>query len=333
MLNRRAFLLGAISAAAVEPLAVRAQQVSSLPRVGILSISSRESPDTLAPQRVLQQALRDLGYVEGQNVILEYRWADGKVERLRELAAELARLDVDVIIAGSTPGARAAQQATSTIPIVSPAMGDPVGDGLVASLARPGGNVTGSTFLGPNLIAKRLELLKEALPRVARLGILWHPGAFAESTMRAMLHEAEMVAGNLGMRLHFAPVRHADDLGRAFVTIEAERTDALFVFDSVMLFALRPQIVVLATKHRLPSMFNNREAVELGALMSYGVSILDLIRRGAIYVDRIIKGAKPSDLPVEQPTKFDFVINLKTARALGLTIPPSLLLRADEVIE
>lgn len=332
-MDRRRFLVTSLAGVLVGPPAVRAQQASSLPRVGILSISSRESSDTLAPQNVLQQALRDLGYVEGQSVILEYRWADGKVERLRELAAELVRLDVDVIVAGSTPGARAARQATSTIPIVSPAMGDPVGDGLVASLARPGGNVTGSTFLGPNLIAKRLELLKEALPRVARLGILWHPGAFAESTMRAMLNEAETVAGNLGMRLHFAPVRDADDLGRAFVTIEAERTDALFVFDSVMLFTLRPQIVVLATKHRLPSMFNNREAVELGALMSYGVSILDLIRRGAVYVDRIIKGAKPSDLPVEQPTKFELIINLRTAKILGLTIPRLLLLRADQLIE
>lgn len=309
MLNRRAFLLGAISTAAIEPLAVRAQQGSSPPRVGILSISSRESSDTLAPQNVLQQALRDLGYVEGQNVILEYRWADGKVERLRELAAELAHLDVDVIIAGSTPSARAARQATSTMPIVSPAMGDPVGDGLVASLARPGGNVTGSTFLGPNLIAKRLELLEEALPRVARLGILWHPGAFTENTMRAVLHEAETVAGE---SRHAASLRTGTACGRPRARIRHDRGGAhrrsLRVRQRDV---VRPATTDRGPRHEAPAAVHvhNREVVELGALMSYGVSILDLIRRGAVYVDRIIKGAKPSDLPVEQPMRFELVIN------------------------
>lgn len=333
MVNRRAFLYGGLAASLTVPPLARAQQVSKRPRIGLLSSGSLRSPETVAALDALRQGLQELGYAEGRNILIEYRLADGSIERLPELAAELARLGVDVVVAGSTPGARAALKATTTIPIVSPAMGDPVGDGLVASLARPGGNLTGSTFLGPQLVAKRLELLKEALPTVSRPGILWHPGAFAESTMREMLQETEVAARILGMQPHFAAVGHADELARAFSTMSGAGADALFVFDSVMLFAERRQIVALATKHRLPSVVNNREAVELGALIGYGASIFDLVRRAAMYVDRILKGARPGDLPIEQPIKFDLVINLKTARALGLTIPPSLLLRAGQVIE
>jgi len=228
---------------------------------------------------------------------------------------------------------RAAQQATTTIPIVAGAMGDPVGDGLVASLARPGGNITGLTFLGPELVPKRLGLLKEALPKVTRVAALWHPGAFGERTTRDMLKGTEAAARALGVQLQLVEVRGPDELDRAFSTMAKERADALIVFPSTMLFNERRRIVALAAKHRLPSMFNNRESVELGGLISYGASITDLIRRAATYVDKILKGAKPADLPVEQATKFEFVINLRTAKALGLTIPQSLLLRADELIQ
>jgi putative ABC transport system substrate-binding protein len=242
-------------------------------------------------------------------------------------------LKVSLIVAAATPGARAARQATSTIPIVAVAMGDPVGDGLVASLARPGGNLTGTTFQGPNLLSKHLELLKEASPSISRVALLWHPGAFSESTMSQMLKDAEAAAATLRIRLHRVEVQRPDDLERAFSAIARERPDALVVAPSVMLFSERRRIVRLTAKHRLPSLFNNRQAVELGGLIGYGTSIFGLWRRTATYVDKILKGARPEDLPIEQPTTFELVINLKTAKALGLTIPASLLLRADQVIE
>lgn len=331
-MDRRVFLCGALAASTMPPPA-RAQPVSKIPRIGLLSMGSPGSPETEAAFAALRQGLREQGYVEGQSIVIEYRLADGSLERLQQLAAELVRLEVDVVVAGSTPGARAALKATTTIPIVSPAMGDPVGDGLVASLARPGGNLTGSTFLGPDLVAKRLELLKEAVPSVARPGILWHPGAFAESTMSEMRQEIESAARSLEMRPHFTAVGQPQELERAFATLRAESADAVFVFPSVMLFTERRRVVALATRHRLPSAFNNAEAVEIGALMGYGVSIFDLVRRAAIYVDRILKGVRPADLPIEQPTTFELVVNLKTARALRVTIPRSLLLRADRVFE
>ena len=294
------------------------------------SLESRESRVGLDAFR---QGLRERGYVEGQNIVVEYRAADGKIERLPGLASDLARLKVDLIVATGTPLARAAQQATTTIPIVSAVMGDPVGDGLVASLARPGGNITGLTFLGPELVPKRLELLKQAVPRVSRVAALWHPGAFGERTNRDMLKETEAAARTLGVQLQLVAVRGPDELDGAFSTMTRARADALIVFPSTMLFSERRRIVDLAAKHRLPSMAMAREFVELGGLIAYGASIPDLIRRGVTYVDKILKGAKPADLPVEQPTKFELVVNLKTAKALGLTIPQSLLLRADEVIK
>jgi putative ABC transport system substrate-binding protein len=246
---------------------------------------------------------------------------------------ELARLKVDLIVAGATPGARAAQQATSTIPIVAVAMGDPVGDGLVASLARPGGNLTGTSFLGPKLLPKHLELLREALPRISRVAMLWHPGAFAENTMGEMLKEAEAAATTLRLRLHRLEVQTPGELERVFSGLTGEPPEGLVIAPSTMLFNLRRRIVTLASRRRLPSLFNNRQAVELGGLIGYGTSIPALIRRTATYIDKIFKGASPADLPVEQPTTFELVINLKTAKALGLTIPPSLLARADQVIE
>jgi ABC-type uncharacterized transport system substrate-binding protein len=235
-------------------------------------------------------------------------------------------------VAQGTPAARAAQQATTTIPIVTPVMGDPVGDGLVASLARPGGNITGLTFLGPELVAKRLELLKEALPSVSRVAALWHRGAYAERTTSAMVQETEAAARTLGVHLQLVDVRGPDEFERAFSTMTSARADALLVFPSAMLFNERRRLVDLAARHRLPAMYQLREFVELGGLMAYGASITDLIRRSATHVDKILKGAKPADLPVEQPTKFELVINLKTAEALGLTIPPSHLFQADEVL-
>jgi putative ABC transport system substrate-binding protein len=314
------------------PLAAEAQP-TKVARLGYLVTGSLESPEVRVRRDAFRTGLRELGYVEGQNIVIEYRGAEGKIERLRGLATELTRLKVDLIMAVATPAARAAQQATSAIPIVATAMGDPVRDGLVASLARPGGNVTGTTFLGPELVPKRLELLKQALPRVSRVAGLWHPGAFSEGTMRDMLKETEAAARTLGVQLQLVAVRGPDEFDRAFSTMISERAEALLVFPSTMLFAEGKRIVDLAAKHRLPSMFNAREFVDLGGLIAYGASLSDLNRRAATYVDKILKGAKPADLPVEQPTKFELVVNLKTAKALGLTIPQSLVLRADEVIQ
>jgi putative tryptophan/tyrosine transport system substrate-binding protein len=316
----------------IGPLAAEGQS-PNVARLGYLVTGSLESPEVRVRRDAFRTGLRELGYVEGQNIVIEYRGADGKIERLLGLATELKRLKVDLIMAVATPAARAAQQATTAIPIVATAMGDPVRDGLVASLAKPGGNVTGTTFLGPELVPKRLELLKQALPRVVRVAGLWHPGAFSERTASDMLKETEAAAGTLGVQLQLVGVRGPDEFDRAFSTMIRERAEALLVFPSTMLFAEGKRIVDLAAKHRLPSMFNAREFVDLGGLIAYGASLSDLNRRAATYVDKILKGAKPGDLPVEQPTKFELVINLKTAKALGLTIPQSLLQRADQMIE
>jgi len=325
-------LLVVLAAILAAPLAVDAQP-PKVARIGYLVTGSLESPEAQVILNAFRQGLRERGYVEGQNILIEYRGADGKIERLPGLATELTRLKVDLILAGATPAARAAQQATTTIPIVASAMGDPVGDGLVASLGRPGGNVTGTTFLGPELVPKRLELLKEALPKVSRVAALWHPGAFGDRTTSDMLKETEIAARALGVHRQLVEVRSPADLDRAFSMMVRDRADALLVFPSPMLFAERKRIVDLATKHRLPSMFNAREFAELGGLIAYGANLADLTRRGATYVDKILKGARPADLPVEQPLKFDLVINLRTAQALGVTVPQSLLIRADDVIQ
>jgi putative tryptophan/tyrosine transport system substrate-binding protein len=314
-------------------LTLQAQQSARVPRIGVLMTGALGSPETKASLDSVRQGLRDHGYVEGQNIQIEYRSADGNIERFPGLATELASLKVDLIVAGATPAGRAARAATATIPIIVMAMGDPVGDGLVASLARPGGNLTGTTFLGPALVAKHLALLKEALPRATRIAILWQPDAFADSTMRDMLKETEAAAKTLRVQLRFAEIRRPEDLNSAFSTIARGHPDALLVFPSTMLFNERARIVALAAKHRLPSMFNNRQAVELGGLMSYGTSIPELLRRTGTYIDKILKGARPADLPVEQPTKFELLINLTTAKALGVTVPQSLLLRADQLID
>jgi putative ABC transport system substrate-binding protein len=315
------------------PLDAEAQPTANSARIGFLLTPSLESPEGRALRDAFSQGLREHGYVEGQTIVTEYRAADGKIDRLPALATELARLKVHLIVAMGTATARAAQQATTGIPIVAAIMGDPVGDGLVASLARPGGNITGLTFLGPELVPKRLELLKEALPNVSRVAALWHPGAFSERTTREMVQRTQVAARTLGVQLQLVEVRSLDDLDHAFSTMTRDRVSALIVFPSPMLFNERRHIVDLATRYRLPSMFSVREFAELGGLITYGASISDLVRRSAVHVDKILKGAKPADLPVEQPTKFEMVINLKTAKALGLTIPQSILVRADVIIQ
>jgi putative ABC transport system substrate-binding protein len=332
-LKRREFITLLGGAAAGWPLTAHAQQSKNVARIGFLGTGSLQSREQLETLNAFRQGLRELGYVESTNFLVEYRGADSKIERFPDLAVELVQLNLDVIVASNTLAARAVQQATSIIPVVVPIMGDPVADGLVGSLSRPGGNITGSTFLGPELVPKRLALLKDGLPTVSRIAGLWHAGAYGERTMSDMVKGAETAARTLGLQLQLVAVQGPDELDRAFSTIIEARSDALMLFPSPMLFAERPRIIDLVTKHRLPSMSMAREFVELGGLMSYGASIPDLFRRSASYVDKIIKGAKPADLPVEQPTKFELVINLKTARALGLTIARDFLLISDEVIE
>ena len=332
-MERRTFLIALGSGLLAAPLAAHAQQPARVARIGYLATGPLDSPEQRSVLDAFRQGLRELGYLEGQNIVVEVRHADGKIEWFPSRASELVRLKPDLIVAANTPAARAAQKATTTIPIVVPVMGDPVGDGLVANLARPGGNITGLTFIGPQLVPKRVALLKEALPTVARVAGLWHPGAYGERTMSDMMKETEAAARTLGLHLRLVAVQGPDELDRAFATIAGQRADALIVFPSPMLFSERKRIVELAAKHRLPSMSQDRAFVELGGLMSFGANITDLSRRSATYVDKILKGAKPGDLPVEQPTKFELVINMKTAKALGITIPQALLLRADEVIQ
>ena len=333
-MRRRNFIALLGGAAAAWPLAARAQQpTSKIFRVGFMVTGSPRSPEQRSMTDAFRQGLRERGYLEGQNIVIEYRAAEGKIERFTELAAELVDLHPDLIVASNTPAARAARQATTTIAIVVAVMGDPVKDGLVASLARPAGNVTGMTFLGPELASKRLELLKQTLPAMSRVAALWHPGAYGESTMTEMMGKMETAAATLLVRLQPVEVRGPAEFDGAFLAMARERADALIVLPSPMLFSERRHIVDLATQNRLPSIAMAREFVELGGLMSYGASLPDLFRRAGGYVDKILKGARPADLPVQQPTGLELVINLKTAKTLGVDIPPTLLARADEVIE
>ena len=328
-MDRRAFISGAAAVLAA-PLAAEAQPAAKAARIGFLTGNLAASPHVV---EAFRQGLRDLGYVEGRNVVIEYRDAEGKFERLPALAAELVALKVDVIVAGGTPQALAAKQATRTVPIVFAAAGDPVTSGLVTSLARPGGNVTGLTGLGPELVGKGLERLKQAVPGVSRVAVLWQPGGQGERTDKDILKEADVAARALGVRLQFVEARGPEDFDRAFSDMTTGRAGALTVLVSPMFFGERRRLVDLAAKTRLPTVFPWREYVDAGGLMAYGADLADLFRRAATYVDKILKGAKPGDLPVQQPTKYELVINLKTAKALGLTIPPSLLQRADQVIE
>jgi ABC-type uncharacterized transport system substrate-binding protein len=307
---------------------VEAQQAKKVHRIGYLLASSPSSANA-ARIEAFRQGLRDLGYIEGQNLIIEYRYAEGKVDRLADLAAELVGLKVDSIFAQSTASVQAAKKATTTVPIVS-VSGDPVGLGLVASLARPGGNVTGLTNFTSELAGKRLELLKEAVSRVSRVAVLWNPDALS-SALR--MRETEIAAPSLGIKLQPVAVREVNDFEHAFAALKKERADALFPLRSPLISNQVKRIVELAAKNRVPGMYDASEFPEAGGLMSYGTMLPDLDRRAAVYVDKILKGAKPAELPVEQPTKFELVINLKTAKALGLTIPQSVLYRADKVIK
>ncbi len=328
--QRRDFLIaaGAILAA---PLVAEAKQTANVTRIGYLSTNLAATPHLL---EAFRQGLRDLGYVEGRNLVIEYRDAEGKVERLPALATELVALKVDVIVTegGSTNTALAAKQATGTLPIVFASAADAVGSGLVTSLARPGGNVTGLSSLTAELVGKRLELLAQAVPGVGRVAVLWLPGALGERTDKDMLKEGEAAARALGVRLQVVEARGLADFDRAFSDMTSARAGALTVLPSTTFRREHRRLVDLAAKNRLPAVYPWREPVDAGGLMSYGASLTDSCRRAATFVDKILRGAKPGDLPVEQPTKFELVINLKTAKALGLTIPQSMLGRADEVI-
>jgi putative ABC transport system substrate-binding protein len=328
--QRRDFLIAA-GALLAAPLAAEAQQPPRIARIGYLSPNLSANPQLA---EAFLQGLRDLGYVEGQNLVIEYRSAEGKPERLPALAAELVALKVDVIVsAGGTLAALAAKQATTILPIVVISVGDPVTSGLVTSLARPGGNVTGLSLLFPELVGKCLEQLKQVVPKVSRVALLTQPGAVPEHTQRDILKGAEGAARALGIRLQVVEARGPEDFDRAFSDMTSARAGALSVLSTPVFQSERRHLADMAAKNRLPTVFSFREFVDAGGLMSYGPNLADLSRRAATYVDRILKGAKPGDLPIEQPSKFELVINLKTAKALGITIPQSLLLRADEVIQ
>ena len=326
---RLAFSITLLLGGLFSPVAAEAQQAAKIARIGYLGLNLAAAPH---PHEALRQGLRDLGYVEGRNLVIEYRDAEGKLERLPALAAELAALRVDVIVAGGQSQALAAKQATRTIPIVFASAPDPVESGLVTSLARPGDNVTGLSNLNRDLLGKRLEQLKQAIPKVSRVAVLWHPDERGERTGNDMLKEAEVAARALGVRLQFVEARGPADFDRAFSEMTRARAGALTVLPSSTFYNERRRLVDRAAKNRLLAVYPNR-SVDVGGLMSYGTDQADLFRRSATYVDRILKGTKPGDLPVDQPTKFELVVNLRAAEALGFTIPPSVLSRADEVIE
>jgi putative tryptophan/tyrosine transport system substrate-binding protein len=332
-MRRRELILGLSALVALRLFAREAAQgaraAGDAPAViGLLAPFTRA--DTELWHRAFRQGLHDLGWVEGGNIRFEYRYADGQVDRLPELVAELINLKVDVIVTAVTPDALAAAKATKTIPIVMAATGDPVTTGLIASLARPGGNVTGLTQIQTDLSAKRLQLLKEIAPGISRIAALWNPQDAISSLAR---QEIESAARHLAVELHSLEVRSSDELTAAFASAADAHDDALMVLPSPIFVVNEQRIADFAAKHRLPSMFHLREFVQAGGLLAYGPDRADLFRRAASYVDKILKGANPADLPVEQPTKFQLVINLTTAKALGLTVPRYLLAEADEIIE
>jgi len=305
-----------------------AQQPKKLPRIGFLGAVS---PSTISDRvEAFRQGLRELGYVDGKNIVIEYRWAEGKLGRLPVLAAELVRLKVDIIVSAGPQPTRAAKEATVTIPIVMGFDNDPVGSGFVASLARPGGNVTGLSTLAPEISGKQLELLKEIVPKLSRVAVL---GNSTDPGNPQVVGETERAAVALGVQHLYLDVRAPEDIEPAFRAASKGRADAILALPSFLLTSQRKQLLDLAVKSRLPAIYDRREFVEDGGLMTYSVSSTDLFRRAATYVDKILKGTKPADLPVEQPMKFEFIINLKAAKQIGLTIPPNVLVRADKVIK
>src|SRR5262245_33743116 len=306
-----------------------AQQPKKVPRIGFLSASSGNRPVS-GRSAAFRQGLRELGYVEGENIVIEWRYGEGKADRLPALAAELVRLKVDVIVSSGSETTGYAKEATVTIPIVMAQDRDPVGTGFVASLARPGGNITGLSRLAPELSGKQLELLKEIDPRLSRVAVL---GTSTQPGTAQVLKETELAAGAFGVKLQYLDVPNSKDIETAFRAASKGRADAVLVLSNAIFNSDRTRVVELAAKSRLPAIYSIREYVEAGGLMSYGVREADLFRRAATYVDKILKGAKPGDLPVEQPKKFEFIINLKAAKRIGLTIPPNVLVRADKVIK
>jgi putative ABC transport system substrate-binding protein len=321
-MNRRQFVTLLASAAAALPLSARAQQLGKMPRMGIID----DSPIWNA----FRHGLRDFGYVEGQNIAFDYRYAGGLPDRLAWVAVELVRRPVDLIATFGTPPTLAAKQATTTIPIVMIGVGDPVGAGLVSSLARPGGNITGNTILGPEVAGKRLQLLKEVIPSLSRVAFLLNPD---NASHPAQLAELRVAVETLGIKLLQVPVRSFDEFDGAFAVMIRERPDAFLMTNDPFHQLSIGRIIDFLATNRVPGMFVTREVVTAGGFLSYGASLPDLFRRGASYARKILHGTKPADLPVEQPVKFDLVVNLRTAKAMGLSIPESFLLRVDEVIE
>jgi ABC-type uncharacterized transport system substrate-binding protein len=328
-MDRRTFLCGLTLGALSGSVVSQAQQPARVHRIGVL----RSLPPNDPSMAAFRQALLDLGYFEGKDFLIEYRSAEGQPEGFADLAVELQRLKADVLVVEGTPLSLAAKQAIGSTPIVFAAVADAVGSGLVVSLARPGGNITGLSFLGPDTVGKHLQLLKEAVPRITRVAILSHPGNPSEATRRAMLKEAEVAARGLVMRPQFLEAQGPNDFDGAFAKMTRAHADAVTVLTSIMFYRERKRLIDIAAKYRIPAVYPWREPVDAGGLMSYGPNIPDLFRRAAYFVDRILKGSRAGDLPVEQPTKFDMVINLKTAKALWLTIPQTLLLQATQVIE
>ena len=328
MTTRRELLIALGAGALAAPFASFAQQQpAKVPRIGFLGASSASG--IASRLEAFRAGLRDLGYEEGRNIFIDFRWAEGKYERLPGLAAELVRLNVDVLVSQGTPATLAAKRATTTIPIVMPAVGDAIATGIVASLARPGGNITGSTFFGPELNAKRLEFLKEALPRITHVAVLLNPD---NPGVRPNLQAMELTAKLLNVRLQRFEVRGRDEFENAFSVMAKRRVEAIAIPEHSIFVANAGLIADLAAKQRLPSA-GQKEFAEAGGMIGYGANFLELYRRAGYFVDKILKGAKPGDIPVERPTKFELVINLKTAKALGIKIPQSLLQRADKMIE
>jgi putative ABC transport system substrate-binding protein len=327
-MRRREFITLLGSAAVLGPLAARAQQSGKMPRIGILAVGI--PPTYVSRYEAFRQGLREFGYVEGQNIGTDYRYAEGKVERLPDLVAELVRLRVDLIVAVSAPEVAAAKRATQSIPIVFLAHGNPLQSGDAASLAKPGGNITGMAAFGPEVVAKRLELLKEAFPRITRVAVLWNA---ANPVKLLDWREAQAAARVLGVALQSHEVRGPEDFPNAFAAITKQRPDALMTLDDPLLLHWRASVVAFAEQERLPTISGIREWRDVGVLLVYGPNLADGYRRAAGYVAKILKGANAADLPIEQPTKFELIINLKTAKALGVAIPPTVLARADEVIE
>jgi len=330
-LSRRAFVsrlaaLTAGTAIAFKPNGAYAQQSATPRRIGVLLVGP--SPESKEVQ-AFRQGLQDAGYAEGRDVVIEWRSASGDYDKVAGLAADLIESKVDVIVVDGTVATRAAKRATSNIPIVMVLVGDPVGSGLVANLAHPGGNVTGLSLMIPDLTAKQLQLLKEAIPRLTRVSVLWNPDT---PRYAKVVEDLKAVAPSLSIELSFVAVRTPNEIGPAFSAVSRAHAQALYVIGDPLFFVHRTTLFKLASKARLPTMYGLRQYVDAGWLMSYGANYEDLFRRSAAYVDKILKGAKPGDLPIEQPSKFELIVNLKTAKALGITIPESIVLRADEVI-